>query len=96
MIFSEMFNYIVTVTEKVIAIDDKLASFFKVIAVVARGVEKKFVILSSQWWWSKTQKFFRKKKSFICTSNDQFKQIFFVGEVIFTEKIKKIRLTRFK
>jgi hypothetical protein len=59
-----MFNYIVTVTEKVIAIDDKLASFFKVIAVVARGVEKKFVILSSQWWWSKTQKFFRKKKVF--------------------------------
>jgi len=36
------------------------------------------------------------KKNFLCTFNDQFEQIFFVGGVIFTEKIKKIRLTRCK
>ena len=32
-----------------------------------------------------------KKKNFLCTFNDQFKQIFFIGGVIFT---KKNRLTR--
>jgi hypothetical protein len=29
-----------------------------------------------------------KKTIFLCTFNDQFKQIFFVGGVIFTEKIR--------
>ena len=57
-----MFNYIVTVTEKVIAIDDKLASFFKVIAVVARGVEKNLWYLPLSGGGQKRKNFFGKKK----------------------------------
>ncbi len=34
------------------------------------------------------------KKNFLCNFNDQFKQIFFVGGVIFTENSKKVRLGR--
>ena len=49
------------------------------------GVKKKF-------WYCPLdgggQKRKNEKKIFLCTFNDQFKQIFFVGGVIFTEKIR--------
>ena len=67
--------------------EEKLRFRRRIFSVFSRGIKKKLVILSSRWWWSQTQK--TKKENFLCTFNDQFKQIFFVGGVIFTDKIKK-------
>ena len=49
--------------------------------VIARGVNKK------KFWYCPLGG--GGQKNFLCTFNDQFKQIFFVGGVIFNEKTKK-------